>query len=146
MWFLANDGLDGYYKLSLSTPGAAPVQVSPEPCALEASVTSAGVYCSDALALNRMPLAGGQYTKVLDLPDGPVDVSMPDGTFIYLVPKSTPDNPGTLRKFPVAGGTPTDVSCGRGAMTVPVFDDNGVYWFEDDPKDMKTKVYAASKR
>jgi hypothetical protein len=147
MWFLANDGLDGYYKVSLSMPGAAPVQVSPEPCSLEAAVTSAGVYCSDALALNRMPLGGGDYTKVLDLPEGPVDVSTPDGDVIYLVPKSTPDNPGTLRKFPVVGGKPTDISCGRGTMTIPVFDDNGVYWLEEDTTDStKTNVYAASKR
>lgn len=146
MWFLANDGLDGYYKVSLSMAGASPTQVSMEPCALEAAVTSAGVYCSDALALNRMPLTGGPYAKVLDLPGGPVDVSMPDGDFIYLVPKSTPDAPGTLRKFPVAGGMPADVSCNRGTMTVPVFDDNGVYWFEEDPKDMQTKVYGQSKR
>jgi hypothetical protein len=128
-------------------PSATPVRVSSEPCGQEAAVTSAGLYCSDALALDRMPLTGGGYTKVLDLSDGPVDVSMPDGDFIYLVPKSTPDNPGTLRKFPVKGGTPTDVSCNRGTMTVPVFDDDGVYWLEEDPTDStKTNVYAASKR
>jgi hypothetical protein len=146
MWLLANDGLDGYYKVSLSG-GSTPVQVSSEACAFEASVTAAGVFCSSALALMRMPLQGGAYTKVLELNDGPVDVSMPDGDYIYLVPKSTPQDRGTLRKFPVKGGTPTDISCGRGTMTVPAFDVNGVYWLEADAADpTKLNLYAASKR
>ncbi|HVW29669.1 MAG TPA: DUF5050 domain-containing protein [Polyangiaceae bacterium] len=145
MWFLANDGLDGYYKVPLSG-GAAPMQISPEPCQFEASVTSAGVYCSDALSLTRMPLTGGDYTKVMDLPDGGVDVSPPDGDFVYLTPKSTPDHPGVLRKFPVAGGTTKDLACGRGTMTIPVFNDGGIYWLEADATDSsKMNLYAAAK-
>lgn len=145
MWFLANDGLDGYYEVPLSD-GSAPRQISPEPCQFEASVTSAGVYCSDALSLTRMPLAGGDYTKVMDLPEGGVDVSRPDGDFVYLTPKSTPDHPGALRKFPVAGGTTKDIACGRGTMTIPVFNDGGIYWLEADATDSsKMNVYAAAK-
>jgi hypothetical protein len=43
------------------------------------------------------------------------------------VPKSTPDDPSTLPKFPVAGGTPVDIARGRDAMPIPTFNDHGVY-------------------
>ena len=83
--------------------------------------------------------------NVWDLPDGPVDVSMPDGNFVYLAPKSTPTSRGVLRKYPVAGGTPTDISCDRATMTVPVFNDKGLYWLEETDDSSKMNVYSAPK-
>jgi hypothetical protein len=145
MWYLANQGLDGYFKTPLTATGPSGKQVGTEACTFEASVTSAGAYCADAIYLSRMPLTGSTFMKVWNLPDGPVDVSMPDGNFVYLTPKSTPDSRGVLRKYPVAGGNPTDISCDRSTMTVPVFNDKGVYWLEETEDASKLNVYSTPK-
>lgn len=145
IWFLANEGLDGYFKVPVTATTSSAVQVGTGACPFEAAVTPMGAFCSGAVALQRMPLTGGDFADVWDLPNGVVDVSRPDGNFIYLVPKSN-DNTGTLRKYPIAGGNATDVSCNRGQMTVPVFNDRAILWFEFDPQDdSKTDLYSAPK-
>jgi hypothetical protein len=144
-WFLSNTGLDGYFKTPLAATGPSAKQVGTDSCTFEAAVTSAGAYCSGATWLSRMPLTGGSFMHVWELQDGPVDVSLPDGNFVYLVPKSTTTSRGVLLKYPVAGGTPTDLSCGRSTMTIPVFNGKGLYWLEEADDSSKTNIYTTPK-
>jgi hypothetical protein len=145
IWFMANSGLDGYFKAPLDASTSSAVQVSSETCRYQMSVTSAGVFCSSATGLWLMPLSGAPSSRVLEL-DGGVDVSRPDGDFVYLLPLATNDIRKALRKYPIAGGSPTDVACDRSTMKDLVFDATGVYWLETDASDtFKMDLFALAK-
>jgi hypothetical protein len=120
----SNAGVDGAV-LRAPVSGGAPTTLWVGP-AFAVALDVASVYFTGRGSIMSMPLDGGSVTTLVSGQAGGPDAIASDGASLYWVSSS----PSSIRKIPVAGGTPVVLATGLASINSVAVDHESVYWGE----------------